>query len=88
MTFSATLNGNVATITARSINNTTAIRLHNAADLGGQLLAFATDPNAAPVDTPSYRIDPTDAGLRITNATGQLDLPWRWINTIGNALSS
>ena len=88
MSFSATLDGSTATITAVAINNTTAIRLHNATDLGSQLLAFATDPNAPTVDTPSYRIDPTDVGLRITNATGQLDLPWRWISTVGNALSA
>jgi hypothetical protein len=88
MTFTATLDGNVASIVAFTINNQTAVRLHNANDLGSQLLAFATDPNTAPVDTPAYRIDPTDTGLRITNATGQLDLPWRWITPVGNALNA
>jgi hypothetical protein len=86
MKFSAYLSGTTATITRQEINNVTALRLDNADSLGSQLLAFI-DPNAAPVDTPAYRIDPTDAGLRISAGTGQFDLPWRWITTVGNALT-
>lgn len=88
MTFSASLDGGIATITARLISTQTALKVHNAAALGHELLAFVTDPNQVPVDTPSYRIDPTDTGLRITNATGQLDLPWRWITPVSNALNA
>ena len=86
MQFSAYLSGSTATITRQEINNVTAIRLNDADNLGSQLLAFI-DPNATPVDTPAYRIDPTDAGLRISTGTGHFDLPWRWVQTIGNALS-
>lgn len=86
MQFSARLSGTTATITRQEINNVTAIRLNNADNLGTQLLAF-TSPYADPVDTPTYRIDPTDAGLRISTDTGHFDLPWRWITTVGDALS-
>ena len=88
MTFSASLDGGIATITARLISTQTTLKVHNADALGHELLDFVTDPNQAPVDTPSYRIDPTDTGLRITNATGQLDLPWRWITPVSNALNA
>jgi len=86
MQFSAYLNGSTATITRAEDHNVTAIRLTDADSFGSQLLAFI-DPNADPVDTPSYRIDPTDTGLRISTDTGRFDLPWRWVQTIGNALS-
>lgn len=86
MQFSAYLSGSTATITRAEPHNTTAIRLDEATNLGSQLLAFI-DANAAPVDTPAYRIDPTEAGLRITCPIGQLDLPWRWITAVSNALS-
>lgn len=86
MQFSAYLSGSTATITRAEDHNVTAIRLTDADNLGSQLLAFI-DPNAAPVDTSAYRIDPTDAGLRISAGTGNFDLPWRWISTVGNALS-
>lgn len=86
MKFTALLTNTTATITRAEDHNVTAIRLEDATDLGGQLLAFASNPTAAPVDTTAYRIDPTNAGLRISNAIGQFDLPWRWINTVGNAL--
>lgn len=86
MKFTALRSGSTATITRAEDHSVTAIRLTDADSLGSQLLAFI-DPNAAPVDTPAYRIDPTDAGLRISAGTGHFDLPWRWINTVGNALS-
>lgn len=86
MKFTAYLSGTTATITRAEDHNTAAIRLDNADNLGSQLLAFIA-PNAAPVDTPAYRIDPTDTGLRISTNTGRFDLPWRWVQTIGNALS-
>lgn len=86
MQFTAYLSGSTATITRAEDHNVTAIRLPDADNLGSQLLAFI-DPNAVPVDTPPYRIDPTDTGLRITYSIGQMDLPWRWIATVGNALS-
>lgn len=86
MKFTALRSGSTATITRQEINNVTAIRLTDADSLGSQLRAF-TSPYADPVDTPSYRIDPTDSGLRISADTGHFDLPWRWINTVGNALS-
>lgn len=86
MQFSAYISGSTATITRQEINNVTAIRLNDADNLGSQLLAFIS-PSADPVDTPAYRIDATDAGLRISTGTGRFDLPWRWVQTIGNALS-
>ena len=86
MKFTALRSGTTATITRQEINNVTAIRLDNADNLGSQLRAFI-NPNVAPVDTPAYRIDPTDAGLRISTSTGHFDLPWRWITSVGNALS-
>jgi hypothetical protein len=86
MKFTALLSDTTATITRVEDHNTSACRFDNATDLGAQLLAFATNPNTAPVDTPAYRIDPTDMGLRISNAIGRIDLPWRWVKTIGNAL--
>ena len=86
MKFTALRSGSTATITRQETNNVTAIRLDNADNLGSQLLAFIS-PAADPVYTPSYRIDPTDAGLRITCPIGQMDLPWRWITTVGNAMS-
>lgn len=86
MKFTAYISGSTATITRAEDHNVTAIRLTDADNLGAQLLAFI-DPNAAPVDAPSYRIDPTDAGLRISTNTGRFDLPWRWVQTIGAALS-
>jgi len=85
MKFTAYLSGSTATITRAEDHNTSACRFENATDLGNQILAF-TNPYTAPVDTPSYRIDPTDAGLRISNAIGHIDLPWRWVNIVGNAL--
>jgi hypothetical protein len=52
-------------------------------------IAFATDPSTAPVDsTPHYQVYPTDTGLRITAIHGHIDLPWRWITPIGNALNA
>ncbi|MDZ4095210.1 MAG: hypothetical protein U1D35_09915 [Paracoccaceae bacterium] len=86
MKFTALRTGSTATITRQEINNVTAIRLYNADNIGAQLLDFIS-PYADPVDTPAYRIDPTDAGLRITCPTGQIDLPWRWISSIGAALT-
>jgi hypothetical protein len=86
MKFTAYLSGTTATLNRVEINNISASRFENATDLGAQLLAFASNPNTDPVDTPSYRIDPTDTGLRISNATGRFDLPWRWVNTISNAI--
>lgn len=86
MKFTAYLSGTTATLTRIEINNISASRFDDAAGLGAQLLAFASNPNTDAVDTPSYRIDPTDAGLRISNATGRFDLPWRWVTTIGNTL--
>ena len=86
MKFTAYLSGTTATLTRNEINNTTASRFTDATDLGAQLLAFASNPNTAPVNTTAYRIDPTDVGLRVSNAIGHFDLPWRWVTTIGNAL--
>ncbi len=84
MKFTAYLSGSTATITRAEEHNTSAIRVSDAIDLGSQILTF-TNPYTAPVDTPAYRIDPTEAGLRISNAMGHIDLPWRWINSVGNA---
>ena len=86
MKFTAYRNGSTATITCTDPHNTTAIRLEAATGIGSEILAFF-NPNAAPVDTPAYRIDPTETGLRISTGTGHFDLPWRWITTVGNALS-
>lgn len=87
MQFSAYLSGSTATITRAEDHNTAAIRLNDADNLGSQLLTFI-NPYAEPVDhTPHYMINPTDAGLWITCPTGQLDLPWRWITSVGTALS-
>ena len=62
MKFTAYLSGTTATLTRAEINNTSASHFENATDIGAQLLAFASNPNTAPVDTPAYRIDPTDTG--------------------------
>ena len=89
MTFSATLDGNVATITLTGNNSTSNLKIEGATDLGDQLIAFVTDPSFAPVDnTPHYQVYPTDTGVRITAMHGHIDLPWRWITPIGNALSA
>ena len=89
MTFSATISGGIATIVLTEINNTSNLRVENAANLGNELLAFVSDPSTAPVDrTPSYQVYPTDKGLRITTTYGQIDLPWRWIHGIGTALNA
>lgn len=87
MKFTAYRHGSNVTITRDEPHNTTAIRFEAPDTIGTQLLAFIS-PYADPVDhTPHYRINPTDAGLRITCPIGQMDLPWRWITTVGNALS-
>lgn len=86
MKFTALRSGANATITRAEQHNATAIRVYDADSLGAQLLAFIS-PYADPVDTAAYRIDATDAGLRISTSTGHFDLPWRWISTVGNALS-
>lgn len=89
MTFSATLNGNVATITLNEINCTSNLKIEGATSLGSQLIAFVTDPSTAPVDnTPHYQVYPTDTGLRVTAIHGHIDLPWRWVQSIGSALNA
>ena len=89
MTFSATISGGIATIVLTEINNTSNLRVENAANLGNELIAFVSDPLTAPVDrTPSYQVYPTDKGLRITTTYGQIDLPWRCIHGIGTALNA
>ena len=89
MTFTANLSGGIATIILTEINNTANLRVVNAANLGNELLAFVTDTATAPVDkTPHYQVYPTPEGLRITTLHGGIDLPWRWINPIGNALNA
>ena len=89
MTFSATLNGALATIIVKGIESTASLRVENATNLGDELIAFVTDPATAPVDrTPHYQVYGTDTGVRITAMHGQIDLPWRWINPIGNALNA
>ena len=89
MTFSATLDGALATIVLHQINNTANLRVENAANLGDELLALVNDMAAAPVDrSPSYQVYPTDTGVRITAMHGHIDLPWRWITPIGNALNA
>ena len=89
MTFSATISGGIATIVVDGIESTATLRVENAANLGNELLALVTDPATAPVDhTPSYQAYPTETGVRITAIHGHIDLPWRWINAIGNALNA
>lgn len=89
MTFTATLDGSTATITLHQINSTTALKIEGATGLGEQLTAFITDPSTAPVDnTPHYQVYPTAEGLRVTAIHGHIDLPWRWVHSIGNALSA
>ena len=89
MTFTATLNGNVASITLHEINNTSSLKIEGATGLGEQLTAFVTDPSTAPVDnTPHYQVYSTGTGLRVTAIHGHIDLPWRWVHSIGNALSA
>jgi hypothetical protein len=89
MTFSATLNGNVATITLNEINCTSNLKIEGATSLGSQLIAFVTDPSTAPVDnTPHYQVYSTDTGLRVTAIHGHIDLPWRWVQSIGSALNA
>lgn len=89
MTFIANLSGATATITLNGINSTTNLRVEGATSLGDQLIAFITDPATAPVDhSPQYQVYPTDTGLRITTTYGHIDLPWRWVQSIGNALKA
>ncbi len=89
MTFTAALDGSTATITLTGINSNSNLKIEGATSLGDQLIAFATDPSTAPVDnTPHYQVYPTDTGLRITALHGQIDLPWRWITPVGNALNA
>jgi hypothetical protein len=89
MTFTASLDVNVATITLTGINSTSNLKIEGATSLGNQLIAFVTDPSTAPVDsTPHYQVYPTDTGLRITAIHGHIDLPWRWITPVSNALNA
>ena len=89
MTFKASLDGHIATIVLNEINNTTNLRVAHATNLGDQLLTLASDTSTAFVDnTPHYQVYPTDTGLRITTTYGRIDLPWRWITSIGNALNA
>lgn len=89
MTFMATLDGNVATITLTGINSTSNLKLEGATNLGNELIALITDPATAPVDnTPHYQVYPTDPGVRITTTYGHIDLPWRWITPVANALNA
>ena len=89
MTFTAALDGSTATITLTGINSNSNLKIEGAANLGNELLAFVTDPSTAPVDnTPHYQVYPTDTGLRVTAIHGHIDLPWRWVQSIGNALNA
>lgn len=89
MTFTAALDGSTATITLTGINSTSNLKIESATSLGDQLIAFVTDPSTAPVDsTPHYQVYPTDTGLRITAIHGHIDLPWRWVQSIGNDLNA
>lgn len=89
MTFSASLDGSIATIVVNGINSTTNLRIEGAANLGDQLLALLTDPSTAPVDSaPNYQAYPTDSGIRITTTYGHIDLPWRWVHSIGTTLAA
>lgn len=82
MQLSASLNGSIATITATTPNNTTSLNVAGATNLSTELTAFVDDPTTALVDTPDYRLDPTDEGVRISVASGRIDLPWRWIASV------
>ena len=89
MTFSATLSGATATIVLNNLNSTANLKIEGAANLGDELLAFVTDPSTAPVDnSPAYQVYPTDSGVRITAMHGHIDLPWRWITPVANALNA
>lgn len=89
MTFSATLSGTTATIVLVNLNSTANLKIEGATNLGNELLAFVNDPSTAPVDnTPTYQVYPTAEGLRITAMHGHIDLPWRWITPVANALNA
>ena len=89
MTFSATLNGTTATIVLVNLNSTANLKIEGAINLGNELLAFVNDLSTAPVDnTPAYQVYPTAEGLRITAMHGHIDLPWRWITPVANALNA
>lgn len=89
MTFSATLSGTTATIVLVNLNSTANLKIEGATNLGNELLAFVNDPSTAPVDnTPAYQVYPTAEGLRITAIHGHIDLPWRWITPVANALNA
>ena len=89
MTFNAAISGSTATITVTTTANSTTLRVPNAATLGDQLAAIATNPSAAPVDqTPDYLVYATDNGVRVTSGPGQVDIPWRWVMPIANQLNA
>lgn len=89
MTFSATLSGTTATIVLVNLNSTANLMIEGATNLGDQLLALLTDPSTAPVDSaPNYQAYPTDSGIRITTTYGHIDLPWRWVHSIGTTLAA
>lgn len=89
MNFSAFLNGTTATIVQTTNSGTATLHVEDAASLGDQLLAFATAPSTEAVDAnPAYYLDPTDIGVRIVTSFGSLDLPWRWVHSIGTTLAA
>ncbi|SEL29933.1 hypothetical protein [Jannaschia helgolandensis] len=89
MTFNAAISGSTATITVTTTANSTTLRVPNAATLGDQLTALATNPSTAPVDqTPDYMVYPTDGGVRVTSGPGQIDIPWRWVMPIASQLNA
>ena len=89
MSYSASLNAGIATIVWNGINSTTNLRIEGAANLGDELLAFVADPSTAPVDrSPHYQVYPTPESLLITTVHGEIELPWRWITPVANALNA
>ncbi len=89
LTYQAAISGSTAKITVTTTANSTTLRVANAASLGNQLTALATDPSTAPVDqTPDYMVYPRDSGVRVTSGPGHVDIPWRWVMPIASQLNA
>lgn len=82
MKYTASIDGDIATITGVDLNTTTSLIITSATNIADELSAIVADPDEADVAKLSYRLTAIANGVRVETDQGRADIPWRNIASI------